>query len=315
METIFQSTGNEYSCRGAKNGQEVLDLIDTNGNPDLLILDLWMPVKDGFDVLAEISSDKAKYNFPVLVVTGLAEQSKIRAAYQAGADDVIIKPFAADDIIMRAGKLITSHFGQKDMRESIQTLNNINWELQYGALIMLCKMVEEKDGHAASHVDRVGEMSYTMAQRMGLTEEMCTTIRYAAKIHDIGKMTIDDRILQKPNKLTDEEYEIVKSHTIKGAEIIETVKHNILFRSAHDIILAHHEHFDGKGYPYGLKGEDIPIAARITAVADVYDALTHQRSYKDAWPPEEAEQYISYHSGSQFDPHVTQFFLSSASVR
>lgn len=299
---------NNYIFSVAKNGKELLEIIDLEGNPDLLILDLWMPVMDGFSVLKKIQ-DKAKYDSPVLVVTALSEHSKIRQAYELGANDVIIKPFFVEDLKIRANKLINENKVKKELERSIHILNGSIHDLQYGSLVSLCKVVEAKDGLIGKHVDRVGETSYQIAKIMGLEQKICEMIKYAAKVHDIGKIAIPDSILQKPNKLTEQEFEVIKSHTTKGLEMIVNLKHNPIFSFTGEIVLYHHEHYNGNGYPYGWKGRDIPLSARITAVADVFDALTHKRVYKEAWSADQAIEHISRLRESQFDPEVVDAFL------
>lgn len=304
--------GNGYTCCLATNGQEILDLISVQGLPDLLILDLAMPHKDGLTVLSEISCDKLKYDFPVLVITGSVDSSQIRAARLAGADDVIVKPFSADDLIIRVDKLVARYSASNDLKRSIRLLNDENRTVVFDAYIAVSMLTERRDGRMAVHIDRVGEIAYAIAQRMsGLHKDILSTIRDAAKIHDIGKHAIKDEILLKPGKLTAEEFNIIKTHTLEGAAAVAaTPNKNTLFEKAHQIVLYHHEQFNGKGYPYGLKGSEIPVAARITACADVFDALTHERPYKEAWSQVDAAQLISDGRGAQFDPEVVDIFMS-----
>jgi putative two-component system response regulator len=288
-----------YDFRITKNGKELLDTIHEEGNPDLLILDLAMPVMSGFDVLRTFCSDKARYDFPVIVVTALTEQSRIRQAYELGASDVIIKPFFLGDFVIRTKRVISNLVTLKK--------NNLH-SLQYESLLYLCNIVEAKDGSTGAHIERVGKISFRIAQALGLKNEMCEKIRIASKLHDLGKVAIPDSILQKPGKLTEKEFAIVKTHTIRGAEIIKAVNDVILSESK-SVTLYHHEHYNGNGYPFGLAGEKIPLSARIATVADVFDAITHDRVYKKAWSVDQAINHISQQRGEQFDPNVVDAFL------
>lgn len=297
-----------FEFRTARNGKELLNIIDSDGPPDLLTLDLLMPIMDGFGVLREFQNNKAKYDFPILVVTALAEQYKIRQAYELGASDVMVKPFLLDDLAVRVKNLLKRAAEKRELEKSVLTLSGNVEKLQYESLVQLCKVVEAKDGLTGEHIERVGDVSFEISQKMGLCGRTCETIRMASKLHDLGKVAIPDSILQKPGKLTDDEFELVKTHTIRGAEIIKTSS-NVILSAAMDIILYHHEHYNGNGYPFGLKNKDIPLPAQITAVADVFDALTHNRVYKKAWSNEQAIEYILQQKSKQFNPEVVDAFL------
>ncbi len=314
IHKILLSTGNGYSFSLAHDGVEAMDLINTQGPPDLLILDLLMPRKSGFDVLREISNNKERHDFPVLVITGLIDQTKLCAARMAGAHDVMIKPFVADDLVLRVEKLVANHLTVKDLKASVAYFNDNKQRLAFGGYITMSRHIEEKDGLTLTHVDRVGDMAHAIAHKMQLPQDICTTIQFAAKIHDIGKLYIDQRILLKPDVLTPEEKEIIDAHTVIGSEVLRHDPNydGVLFEKANDIILYHHENFDGSGYPMGLKGRAIPVSARIVRVADVYDALAHKRPYKEAWSHSEVLRYISDNSGTQFDPEISSVFLSIA---
>jgi putative two-component system response regulator len=310
IEKELRNDGNgNYDFRKARNGKELLDIIHEEGNPDLLILDLLLPVMSGFDVMRAFCSDKAKYDFPIVVVTALTEQSRIRQAYELGASDVIVKPFFLEDFTIRVGKIINDFVAKKELEKSVRMLNNNIHNLQYESLLHLCAVVEAKDGLTGEHIERVGRFSFRVAQVIGLKDGMCERIRLASKLHDLGKVAIPDSILHKPGKLTAEEFAVIKTHATKGAEIIKASTDNVILSVAKDIILYHHEHFNGNGYPFGCSGKNIPLSARITAVADVFDALTHDRVYKKAWSEDQAIDYISQQRGKQFDPEIVDAVL------
>ena len=181
---------------------------------------------------------------------------------------------------------------------------------RYEYMIDLCRIVETGDGSTGIHVDRVGEYSFRMARELGLAPEECDMILLAARIHDIGKIRVPDTILKKPGKLTREEFAVIKRHPVEGMKIIETCKNDPILIYARDIVLTHHEKYDGSGYPFGLKGKGIPLRGRIVAVADVFDAITSERVYKSAWPLEKALTYMKEQRERQFDPEVVDAFLS-----
>lgn len=182
-------------------------------------------------------------------------------------------------------------------------------KLHYAKIIALCKIVEAKDGLTGRHVERVGEFSYKIAKTLGINPEMCEEIKYAAKVHDIGKVIIPNAILQKTDKLLTKEFETVKTHTTKGLEMFNILSKNSSSITIKDIIMHHHERYNGNGYPHKLKKEEIPLSARIVAVTDVFDALIHKRAYKEAWSREQAIDYVVQQREEYFDPEVVDAFL------
>ena len=185
----------------------------------------------------------------------------------------------------------------------------------YDAILFMCRIVEAHDGITGHHVERVKRISVRIAKAIGIDEEESEYIGRAAQIHDIGKIQIPAHILRKPGTLTPGEYEIVKQHPVLGAKIIAARKYNSFFHLASEIILTHHERWDGTGYPYGLKMEEIPLPGRIVTIADVFDALTHERHYKPAWPVNKVVDYIKQESGKMFDPSIVDILFSSDKLR
>ncbi len=181
--------------------------------------------------------------------------------------------------------------------------------IQIEALEIIANMAEAKEGLTSNHINNVGNYAFLVAKRLGIPEKECRELRYAAKIHDLGKMHVPDMILNKAGKLTDDEFGVIKSHTWMGLDIIQKVKYNDVIKKAEDVILYHHEDYNGKGYPEGLTGERIPVSARIVRIADTFDALISKRIYKESWSFDNALKYLEQQKGKLFDPDITDVFL------
>jgi len=247
---------------------------------------------------------------PVLMLGGHMSQSAKQRALSAGAKDFLGKPFDPLEAVLRIKNLLEARYlyltlaRQNDVLEEKVALRRAELEdAQLEILERLGRAAEFRDDDTMQHTQRVGAISAKIAATMGLPGDLVDTLRLAAPLHDIGKIGVPDNILLKLGKLTEGEYEIIKTHTDIGARILSGSSH-LLLQMAEQIALTHHERWDGHGYLDGLNGEDIPLASRIVAVADVFDALTHQRPYKDPWPVDEALREIESQSGLQFDPQV-----------
>jgi putative two-component system response regulator len=283
--------------------------------PDLVVLDLHMPVLEGNDFLRrfrELVDDGD--NVPVLVCTADVSPEVRKRSLSVGANDFIVKPFDATEIMLRVRNFLETRLLHRELKEHNarleQRIQKRTADLEASrmeVLERLAKAAEYRDDDTGEHTRRVGDLSCAIAEEMNSPEVNPAHIRSAAMLHDIGKIGIPDAILLKPSKLTEEEYEFMKAHTTIGSEILSGSDSAIL-RLAEIIALTHHERWDGRGYPGGMAGEMIPLAGRIVAVADVYDALTHARPYKKAWPEAEAMAELERNSGSQFDPAVVEAF-------
>lgn len=295
--------------------REVLSLCEAT-HPDLIILDLNMPHMDGFEVLGQLRGciGPAEY-VPVLVLTGNeSSEARVRALF-LGARDFLNKPFEPVELLLRMHNLLEARFLHLHLQEqntglrdrvserSIQLL-----EAQNDTIERLAQVVEFHDDATGKHTRRVGESAAATAVALGLSGEAVEVIRRAAPLHDVGKIGVPDSILLKPGRLTPDEFEVVKMHTDIGARILSGGRSEYL-RAAEEIAHSHHERWDGLGYPQGLAGESIPLAARIVAVADFFDALTHDRPYRRAWSPAETLEEIAEGAGSQFDPEIATAFL------
>jgi putative two-component system response regulator len=281
--------------------------------PDLVVLDLHMPQLDGLGVLERLSTHvPAGAYVPVLMLTGDLSPSAKQRALSAGAKDFLGKPFDPLEAVLRIKNLLEARYlyltlaRQNDVLEEKVALRRAELEdAQLEILERLGRTAEFRDDDTMQHTQRVGAISAKIAAAMGLPGTLVDTLRLAAPLHDIGKIGVPDNILLKLGKLTEGEYDVIKTHTGIGARILSGSSH-LLLQMAEQIAHTHHERWDGHGYLEGLAGEDIPLVSRIVAVADVFDALTHQRPYKDPWPIDEAIREIESQAGLQFDPQVVE---------
>jgi len=250
----------------------------TRQQPDLVLLDVQMPGLDGFETCRRIKANPETRLIPVVLVTGLsATEDRVRGL-EAGADDFLTKPVDRSELVARVRSLLLlkSFVNELERAESV--------------LFALARSIEGKDPYTKGHCERLAENSARLGERIGLSTEEITTLRRAGVVHDIGKVAVPDAILLKPGPLTPEERAIMQQHPVVGESICAPLKS---FRSVLPIIRHHHEKFDGSGYPDGLKGEQIPLTARILSIIDVYDALTTERPYKRALPTAEALQTMA----------------------
>jgi len=285
--------------------------------PDLVVLDLHMPDVDGLAVLAEIQriTDPNSY-LPVIVLTADITREAKRRALASGARDFVTKPIDIVELTLRIRNLLETRFLHMELARHNEQLQGLvrerTEELEESRLEMLHRLaraVEYRDDETGDHTRRVGEMSARLAAALGLPPDEVELIRLAAPLHDAGKIGIPDTILRKPGALTPDEYTVIKEHTTIGSGLLADGRSRLI-QFAEEIARSHHERWDGSGYPHGLSGEAIPLLGRIVAVADVYDALTHARPYKAAWPVERAIAQLRADSGRLFDPRVVNAFLS-----
>jgi putative two-component system response regulator len=283
--------------------------------PDVLLLDLGMPELDGFGVMAALAGLRAgPGHFPVLVLTGDATIETRRAALAAGADDFLTKPVDPLETILRVGNLVATHHVQQTLRDEKALLEDAvqerTAELEHArteALARLALASEYRDDVTHEHAQRIGRTSRRIAEAAGAGRELIELIDRAASLHDIGKLAIPDAILLKPGPLDEDEFALMTTHTTIGGEILGGSRSPLL-QMGSQIALTHHERWDGTGYPLGLAGDHIALSGRIVAVADVFDALTHARPYKDAWPVAKAVRTILDGGAKHFDPDVVAAF-------
>lgn len=282
--------------------------------PDLILLDLHMPHMDGLAVMQELNQIAEATYLPVLILTGDLSPEARRDALSRGAKDFLHKPFSPDEVLLRIGTLLETRFLYLQIQSQNQMLDAKVRErtreleaAQIEIIERLAKAAEFRDDNTGQHTERVGQMAASIARQIGLADAQVALIRRAAPLHDVGKIGVPDAILLKLGKLTPEEFAIVRTHTTIGARILSGSRFPIL-RLAEEIAFSHHERWDGYGYA-GISRDSIPLAGRIVAVADVFDALTQQRPYKEAWPVSEAIAEIDRQRGRHFDPNLVEAFL------
>lgn len=305
--------------------------------PDIVLLDLMMPYVSGLDILSEVRSDEKIAFVPIVILTAVTDRETRVRAVELGATDFLNKPVDASELMPRVRNLLVVKGYQDQLREYNNNLEaavrqrTAELENSRRDLIhCLARAAEYRDDDTGQHVLRVGRYTRLIAQSLGLPEEIVETLEQAALLHDIGKIGIPDAVLLKPGRLTEDEFEMMQKHpgfgkriltsfntdeekTIQrhaqvGAHILEVGSSRIL-DMARTIALTHHERWDGSGYPLGLKGADIPLVGRIVAVADVFDALSSRRSYKQAFPLDECFRIMQESRGTHFDPQVLDAFL------
>ncbi|MEA2506411.1 MAG: cyclic di-GMP phosphodiesterase [Actinomycetota bacterium] len=314
LERVLRKSG-YYEIHTLTDSRLAIDVV-ARISPDLILLDLEMPHFSGFDVMDQLRPYvAAKGYLPILVLTADADPEAKRRALSYGAKDFLTKPFDHEEVLLRiknmleTGDLHAKLKRQNDVldhkvRERTMELEDARVEI----LMRLAIAAEFRDDDTGQHTKRVGATAALIAEELMLPPDEVELLRLAAPLHDVGKIGIADSILLKPGRLREDEFEVMKRHTLLGALILSGSKVKLL-RRAEEIARTHHERWAGGGYPLGAVGEDIPLSGRIVAVADVFDALTHERPYKAAWPVEDAVAEILHQRGRQFDPDVVDAFL------
>lgn len=315
-----------YKVRPVPTGALAL-MAARNAPPDLILLDITMPDMDGYQVCEALKSEPALRSIPVIFLSGHAGTiDKIRA-FSAGGVDYITKPFQIEEVLARVEAHINLRRLQQELerhnrnlQEMVQEQVREISELQMATIFAMANLAEYRDFETGVHLERVRKYCHRLASELAKTpdfgaaidERFIRVIYETSPLHDIGKVGIPDTILLKPARLTSEEFEVIKTHTVIGAHALEAVReqypHNPFIEMGIEIARSHHEKWDGTGYPDGLAGNAIPLAARIMAIIDVYDALTSKRVYKEAIPHDESVEIILKGSGSQFDPRIIAVF-------
>lgn len=311
----------EYCILEADNGRTALDMVDRYGDElSLVLLDIVMPGISGFEVLADLSRRSGIDNLPFIMISSEDSDDMVLRAYELGVSDYINRPFDSRVVRRRVSNTIRLYAKQRRLTSLLSQQYNERVKNSRMLIDIMAGVMELRNGESGRHVTNIEKLTELLlgclVQRSGtisLDNEERSTIALASALHDIGKMSIDDAILNKPGRLTPEEFEIMKTHTTMGADmLLELGRHhvgNALMEYAYQIARWHHERWDGKGYPDGLKGNQIPIAAQVVSVADVYDALTSVRVYKDAIPHKEAIQMILDGKCGEFNPLLLDCLL------
>ena len=283
---------------------------------DLILLDINMPNLDGYGVMEQLKALNDPMLPPIVVLTAQHGKDYLLRALHSGARDFISKPFDRTELLVRVRNLLDVQLAhrhtheQKSMLETMvrdRTAELSNTRLQ--VVQRLGRAAEYRDNETGNHILRMSHTSALMARHLGWDDEQCELLLHASPMHDIGKIGIPDHILLKPGKLTPEEWKIMQTHATIGAHILDGDTSDLLC-CAREIALSHHEKWDGSGYPSGLAGEEIPLAGRIVALADVFDALTSVRPYKQAWTVEAALAHVRDQSSRHFDPAIVEVFMN-----
>ena len=310
---LVSSMNGEFDVQSFANPVEGLNWCVRN-SVDLILTDYKMPEMNGVEFIQKFRSYDACEHIPIIMVTSIEDKSVRYEALGAGATDFLTKPVDFHECRARCRNLLTQHQQYKIIRDRSRWLERRVAEAtseirlrERETLLRLAKAGEYRDEDTGNHVIRMAKYSRIIAEALGFSADDANVIEMAAPMHDIGKIGIKDEILLKPGKLTTEEFEIMKSHTQIGYEILKDSPSKFLQMGA-IIALGHHEKYDGTGYPSGKKGNDIPIEARIVAVADVYDALVSERPYKHAWSMQAALEYMEGQRGKHFDPECFDAF-------
>ena len=309
--------GGDYSILEAENGQECLEKMQAEaGNIALVLLDINMPVMDGFEVLKAMNANHTIEDIPVIMISSDDSDAAIRRSYELGASDYVNRPFDARIVYRRVTNTIKLYAKQRRLVQMVSDQIRARENNTDTLVGVLSHIVEFRNGESGAHVRHIRIITELLLHRLleissqyPITAEQQDNIPLASALHDIGKIGIDEKILNKPGKLTPEEFEVVKTHSMLGAEMLhqlENFNEQPLLQTAYEITRWHHERWDGRGYPDGLKGDEIPISAQLVALADVYDALTSERCYKKAFSHEKAVQMILNGECGAFNPLLLQ---------
>lgn len=308
----------DYGIIEAGSGEEALAAVETNPGIAAVLLDLIMPGMNGLDVLAEMNKNGTTKTIPVFLITAANSEEMLMEGYQLGAVDIISKPFLRHFVKHRINSVIELYAHRNELEkivaEQVERLSKVNRSM----VETLATVIEFRDGESGEHVKRICGLTRLLMTQVSamypeyrMPEEEIEKIVTASILHDVGKISIPDRVLNKPGKLTPEEFEIMKQHPIKGCEMLQNIPAIMdpgIHEYSYDICRHHHERWDGSGYPDQLKGDEISIWSQVVSLADVYDALTAKRVYKDAYSHEEAVRMIIGGECGTFNPQILGAF-------
>lgn len=316
IDILYRILKDDYEFAAASGGKDALDALESGIFPDIILLDVTMPDLSGYEVCRELKNRAEFRDIPVIFITARYDEEDEAKGFEAGASDYIVKPFNTVIVKARIKTHLELYFISKNLKQQVEertaelnkALAKIK-EVSLETILRLTNASEYKDEDTGSHIQRMSNYSVAVAKQMGINENSLEWLLYAAPMHDIGKIGIPDRILLKPGRLDPEEWEIMKTHTTIGAKILEGSSAGFI-KLGEVIARTHHEKWDGSGYPLGLKGKKIPLVSRIVAIADVFDALTTKRPYKEPFSIERSFEIIRQGRGSHFDPRVVDAFFA-----
>ncbi len=315
LKKILESKG-FYNVVSTQDPTQVLPLYQEH-KCDLILLDLDMPKLDGYGVMDQLNALIGKDLPSILVLTAQHLQTYRQRALDNGARDYVTKPFDVDELLSRMRNLLEVQMAHKFMRhqneileQKVQKRTRAIHDTRLQVVRHLGRAVEYRDNETGLHIVRMSKVAVVIGKAAGMDDKQCDLLLNAAPMHDIGKIGIPDEILLKKGKLEAEEWAVMQTHAQIGADILSGDGSDLM-TMAYDIALTHHEKWNGRGYPHGLAGENIPLVGRVTALADVFDALTSLRPYKKAWSVEQAVAFIKEKSGQYFDPNLVELFLQN----
>lgn len=312
LESILQNAG-YTKIYSTQDPSQVVSLVKEL-NPDLICLDIRMPQINGFQVMGQLKTIQNDTYLPILVLTSEEDRETRLRALESGAKDFLHKPFDKVEVLMRIRNLLeasllnrTILLQKETLEETVRVRTQQLKETQLEIVHRLAQAAEHRDNETGSHIVRMSHYALILGRACGMNEVECDILFHATPMHDVGKLGIPDRILLKPGKLDADEWEIMKQHTVIGSRLLANSQSPVL-QMGETIALTHHERWDGSGYPNRLAGKNIPLVGRICAIADVFDALSSKRCYKEPWPLEEVLQELRSLSGIQFDPRLLEMF-------
>lgn len=314
---LAEFLSDDYELMEASHGREAMEILSARkADIDLLLLDIVMPCMDGFEVLREMNERGFIDRIPVIIISSENTPDFMKRVYELGGTDYICRPFDSAVVHQRVKNTLMLYAKQKKLTQMVAEQVRERERYNDMMLSIFSNIVEFRNGESGLHVQHIRMITEMLCRylseetgRIPMTEKEIAAITTASSLHDIGKIAIPEKILNKPGRLTPEEFEIMKTHAAVGASMVEKLEQyrdEPLIKLAHDICRWHHERWDGRGYPDGLKGDEIPIAAQIVAMADVYDALTSERVYKPAYTGEQAVEMIIEGQCGAFNPVLLQ---------
>jgi putative two-component system response regulator len=316
FEQIVRKIGGDHEIVCFADPLEALAACAVN-LPDLVLVDYMMPGVDGHEYVRRVRAMPGARDIPIVMVTAAAERSVRQQALDLGVTDFLTKPVDPSEVRTRLINLLAlrkSHLRLRDqnrwLADEVRQATRMVFEREHELIVRLSKAAEFRDPETGGHIQRMAHYSQLIAQRLALPSDVCELILKAAPMHDVGKLGIPDNILLKPGRLDEEQFDIMKRHPAIGHAILSDSPSHLIQAGA-EIALSHHEKWDGTGYPHRLAGEAIPLHGRIVAVADVFDALTSERPYKQAWPVEKARAFLLEASGTHFDPACVDAFFAA----
>lgn len=321
--------GQEYRIKAALNGEKAIEIASNAKDlPDLILMDIMMPGLDGYSVCRHLKTDDLTRKIPIIFVSALGEATDEKQGFDVGGVDYITKPVVAATVRARVKTHLSLYDQNRALEEKVRERTEELLHTQDATIIGFSTLAEFRDQETGAHITRTKQYVFILAQYLTthprfqgyLNNTTVELIHRSAPLHDIGKIAVPDRILLKPGPLTPEEFEEMKKHTWHGHNAIQRAEQALgntqssFLRIAKEIALTHHEKWNGKGYPRGLAGENIPISGRLMALADVYDALTSKRIYKDAASHQDALDTILAERGKHFDPDIVDAFAGLADI-